>query len=264
MLGKLSQMQYSYQFSITKMFEVFFEFWDDIVTKIYSKSISVPLMDILQRNKYKKFNNIHEIYILYRKQSVEMDSKALIEIQNKFDEYKEYLRLIKSFQSIFAFETKYNNKDLLYLEKIVSDIGSKWTYNQFTIKQLFKIDFKIFDIIRNSLEILDKYKNSKIAIQIWYDIIDNIQSSWSMKKLKDMNTFEISVWLRNQHRKKFILNENEYFNCEIIIHWIFDHEIDGIKLGMYVFCLMTVKIFFCKIDNCLHQNICMICTLCHL
>ena len=219
--------------NVIQLYRGFFDFWRGILGSVANGTVCVASMEILFENKGKKFDNISEIYYRYSKLA---EPQSVKNMQNKFCEYKNYYQLLQSFNQHFMF-SECKDKNLQSVVNVVTELEEKWSDGNFKVSDLFGIDLKRFDGIRDSLEILWHYKESKIAIHLWTDIVESIKKKWSMQQLKEKNTFELSVWLRNEYRKEFIFDERKDFGCEVIIHWIFDAEIDGLKLGLLLLSL---------------------------
>ena len=217
------------KWNVMKLYDRFFNFWRDTLGSVANGTVAVASMEILFENKGEKFHSISKIYHQYSNTS---EPQSVKNTQEKFYQYQDYIELLRSFDRHFMFNNEHRDENLQILANEVATLDERWSDVNFKVSDLFKIDLNRFDSIRQSLEILYQYKQSNIAIHLWTDIFESIQEKLSMQRLNEMNTFEVSVWLRNEQRKKFILDENRDFSCEEVIHWIFDAEIDGLKLGV--------------------------------
>ena len=230
---------------IVEKFDVFLKYWDNILKQILEESIPVGLMQLLNSHKPAKFDIIQSLYQRFETKDSTNDTSQIRTIQERFAHNIDCKQLLKSFWSKFWFQSKYNDANLNKLGKLLSDMDVDWNKPKFTLSTFFKAGWSRFECIGKSLKSLGKYQRSRVAVKIWHDIVNRRQKAWSMKPLKDMNTFDISVWLRDEHRNDFVLRASDEFGIETVIHWLFDAEIDGIKLG--VFAIFFVFLFlFCQ------------------
>eukprot|EP01084_Bolivina_argentea_P296407 510494_1 len=70
--------------------------------------------------------------------------------------------------------------------------------------------------------------SSKICVSIWKALVNEQESRWNVKRLRNMGTYEIVDWVRSM-RKEFDLVTDD-FNIEILVQIIYDKELTGRQL----------------------------------
>ena len=209
MLGSISSTPVGSEFPVVQRFQAFIDFWEDILTSIANHTISFSLMSLLHQNEDQKFNDIHRLYDKYnpREQKQKLSMSGVFVALKEFSEVESRFQRLSSFQKVFMFDSKYLDKNLKQLNELVTEIESKRGREEFTLTHLFGYNWEQFDPIEESLKTLYRSRESTIKIRFWNDIVNTRQAKWSMKALKDMNTFDISVWLRENYRTVFVFKE---------------------------------------------------------